>query len=74
MGVVIYRVEMEQVKQVSDFKSNRMFLSGPDSDPDGGTFAAQSQDGQRPLSAVSTPDCLAANECTGSVSGSGGSR
>ena len=49
MGVAIDRVEMEQVKPVSDFKSDRVFLSGPDRDPDGGTFAAQPQDGQRPL-------------------------
>src|SRR5712692_2026447 len=62
MGVASYRVQMEQVKQVSDFKSDRVFLSGPDSDSDGGTFAAQPQDGQRPLSAVSPPDCIAANE------------
>ena len=74
MGVAIHRVEMEQVKPVSDFKSDRVFLSGPDSDADGGTFAAQPQDGQRALSAVSAPDCLAANECTPSVSRSGGNR
>ena len=61
MGVAIHRVEMEQVKPVSDFKSDRVFLSGSDSDADGGTFAEEiriRQDGDAAI-AVSFEELLA---------------
>ena len=68
MVIIIQDVQVEQVVELEDKKSDGVFLFGSDGGANRRVVAAESQDRKRVLSPVSTPDSVETNESTASVS------